>query len=229
MAILDESQGFVTTRDKILRYLLVNRTRSGECCTIKEIASELGLSTNATRQYMVVLEKDGLVTRMERKGSTGRPAMTYTLHENAFETFPKVYKDFALSLLEVIRELHGTEETVKILKIVGRKLAEELKELIEATLERGISIESLSTRERLEKIADLFQQYGKYPELLEDDSSFAIKNFNCLVYGIVKEDPLVCKVDEEMMTELAGKRCTKERCIRDGDECCVYRIDKGTD
>jgi len=92
---------FTSTRDKIMQFLLLNRSKSDESlnyCTIKDIADDLGLSTNAARQYMLVLEKDGFVTRMEKKGITGRPAMTYALNETALESFPKIYKDFTLSL-----------------------------------------------------------------------------------------------------------------------------------
>jgi predicted ArsR family transcriptional regulator len=221
-----EQEPFISTREKILRYLLLNRSSSGECCSIKQIATELGLSTNAARQYMVVLEKDGLVVRTERKGATGRPAMTYTLTDNAFEFFPKVYRDLAIYLVDLIKSRHGVAETVTILEMVGKRIAAEIKEIIESKMDRTESFDSLPVKQRLEKVAEVFQEYGKFPELKEDETSFSLLNYNCLVYGVVRHDPLVCKVDETMIAELAGQKCSKEKCLRDGDACCLYRIQK---
>ncbi|MFX0182489.1 MAG: helix-turn-helix transcriptional regulator [Candidatus Hodarchaeota archaeon] len=221
-----EQEPYISTREKILRYLLLHRSSSEECCSIKQIAAELGLSTNAARQYMVVLEKDGLVVRTERKGATGRPAMTYTLTDNAFEFFPKVYRDLAIYLVDIIKSRHGVAETVTILEMVGKRIATEIKEIIESRMDRTESFDSLPVKQRLEKVAEVFHEYGKFPELLEDETSFSLLNYNCLVYGVVRHDPLVCKVDEIMIAELAGQKCTKEKCLRDGDACCLYRIQK---
>ncbi|MFX0171444.1 MAG: helix-turn-helix transcriptional regulator [Candidatus Hodarchaeota archaeon] len=221
-----EQEPFISTREKILRYLLLNRSPGGDCCTIKQIAAELGLSTNAARQYMIVLEKDGLVVRTERKGSTGRPAMTYTLTDNAFEFFPKVYRDLSIYLVDLIKNRHGVAETVTILEMVGKRIASEIRDIIESNMDRTESFDSLPVKQRLEKVVEVFQDYGKFPELRENETSFSLLNYNCLVYGVVRHDPLVCKVDEKMIAELAGQKCTKERCLRDGDECCLYRIQK---
>jgi predicted ArsR family transcriptional regulator len=215
----------LSTREKILQYLLLNRSNKSDCCTVKDIALALSLSTNAARQYLVILEKEGLVVRTEKKGITGRPAMLYSLHEDALDTFPKQYVDFGVKLIEEVKEQFGEQETLKMLKKVGEKIADEVMPMLRENIEKsGGSLDSVE--DRLKSIVKIYHEYGKYPELIEDENSFGLKNYNCLVFGIAKEDPLVCKVDETIVSELAGKRATKERCIRDGDDCCLYRIRK---
>lgn len=223
MAILEETSS-IPTRDKILRYLLKNREMKDDCCTVKNIADALDLSTNATRQYLVVLEKEGLVVRTEKKGITGRPAMLYSLHEDAIEVFPKAYADFSITLIDELRKELGTSQTTKVLGNVGKTIAEECKTIMEKDPTRFPPSKNL--KEKLENIARLLGDYGKYPILEEDEHSYKLKNYNCLVYGIVKADPLVCKVDETILSELVGKEVIKEECIRDGDACCLYRIEK---
>ena len=77
-----------------------------------------------------------------------------------------------------------------------------------------------------DSIKKVYEIYGKFPELHEEEDSFTLKNYNCLVFSVAKEDPLVCAVDEKIITELAGVPAQKEKCIREGDECCLYRLKK---
>jgi len=219
-----EMVGNKTSRDKILQFLLVRGSDDGGARTVKDISDYLEISINATRQYLIILEKEGLVVRTQKKSTTGRPAILYSLHESALEKFPKTYLDFSLKLLSEIQNKLGNEETIELLQNVGKKIAEEVKPMMEEYMEKGGSIESL--RDRLNSIIKIYEKYGKYPELLEDDDSFGLKNYNCLVFGVAKENPLVCNVDETIVSELAGVPCKKELCLRNGDDCCLYRIKK---
>ena len=71
-----------STRQKILQYMLLHSTPSSGGLTVKEIADELKISINATRQYLIILEKEGYVIRKTQTGSTGRPAILYSESED---------------------------------------------------------------------------------------------------------------------------------------------------
>jgi len=83
-----EENSFQSKRDKILHFLLIYQSPSKESCTLKDIASAMRLSTTGVRHYLNVLENEGLVTRREKQGSTGRPAMVYSLTDEGYNTFP---------------------------------------------------------------------------------------------------------------------------------------------
>ncbi|MFX0012977.1 MAG: helix-turn-helix transcriptional regulator [Promethearchaeota archaeon] len=223
MGIQEESGQYLSTRDKILQFLLLNRA-SNNANTIKEIADELDISINATRQYLIVLEKEGFVTKTQKKGESGRPAMEYTITEDALSVFPKNYADFSVKLINEIKQRIGVTETDNILREVGKRIADEVREEVEAEMSPDKDLDPL--RNKLEAISRVYMKYGKYPELIEDDDSYALKNLNCLIYDIAKADPLVCTVDETIVTELVGEKAIKEKCLRQGDECCLYRIKK---
>jgi predicted ArsR family transcriptional regulator len=214
----------LTSKDKILQYLLLSGSTTGGFRTVKEIADILGISINATRQYLIVLEKEQLVVRKQQKSTTGRPAILYSLHPDALESFPKTYRDFSIKLLSEVQDRIGNDATAELLKKVGQQIADEVKPEVLANIEEGGSFDSL--RDRLNSLVKIYEKYGKYPELLEDEESFALKNYNCLIFGVAKENALACKVDETIVSELAGVPALKERCIRNGDECCLYRIKK---
>jgi predicted ArsR family transcriptional regulator len=226
LGIKEESGHYLSTRDKILQYLLQHRP-SEDTSTIKEIADELDISINATRQYLIVLEKEGFVAKTQKKGSSGRPAMGYTITEEALSAFPKIYADFSVKLISELKESIGVSETNEILKKIGKRIADEVRDEVEAELKPDKDLDPL--KNRLEAIASVYLKYGKYPELVEEGDSFALKNLNCLIYEIAKADPLVCTVDETIVSELVGKKAVKEKCLRQGDECCLYRIKKSKD
>ncbi|MHA2245845.1 MAG: helix-turn-helix transcriptional regulator [Candidatus Hodarchaeales archaeon] len=219
-----ERKAFVGKRERILQFLLINRSSTGEGCSLKDIAQALNLSTTGLRHYLNMLENEGLLTHTEKQGKTGRPAMIYSLTETGLNVFPKAYTDFSVSLLNEIKSRLGEKVTIEILESIGKKNATKILRLMNNNLEEGRSFDSL--QQKLKSIVEIFNEWGKFPELIEEESSFLLKNYNCLYHDIVKEEPLVCKVTETIISELVNDRSTKEKCIRDGCECCLFRIMK---
>ncbi len=214
----------LSTRDKILQFLLFHSSSSSTGSTAKEISDVLGISVNATRQYLIILEKEGLIVRSHEKGTTGRPAILYSLHKSAIEEFPKTYRDFSIRLLDIIQKKYGNDATVEILKQLGQEIAQETLSTLRDGVKEVGSVETL--KERLNSIVRVYEQYGKFPELIETGDSFELRNYNCLVFGVVQENPLVCTVDETIVKELTGLHAIKEKCIRNGDGVCLYRFKK---
>ncbi len=212
------------TRDKILRYLLVTCTKSNENCTIRKMALDFNLSLNTIRQNLVLLEKENLVVRSEIKRKNGRPALAFSLHENAFDSFPKMYKEFSLALISQLRVHYGDKETTILLKAVGKMQAKQLMNQMDIDM-RDID-SSCDFKQKLERIIVLLKRNQYYPELTEDKKSYLIKNHNCNLYGISKIEPLVCKVCETLMSEIIGKKVTRETSILDNKPNCLFRIEK---
>ena len=221
-----ELEGSLSSKDKILQFLLRSGSTGETASTVKEIADQLGISINATRQYLIILEKEGLIIRTQQKSTTGRPAILYSLTPDAIEEFPKAYLDFSLKLLEEVQEKMGNKVAVELLQAVGKSIAKDVLPQVKEHIEEGGSFDSI--RDRLNAIVKVYELYGKCPELLEDEVSFALKNYNCLIFGVARMNPLACKVDETIVSELIGLPAVKEKCIREGDECCLYRIKKSS-
>ncbi len=222
--LYSEREAFLAKREKILQYLLFNRSPTSEICSAKEIALALSLSATGLRHYLNMLENEGIITHTEKQGKTGRPAMLYSLTEAGLNTFPKAYTDFSLSLLDEIKNRFGKRVTIEILESIGAKKAKKMIQRMIANLEEKNSFDSL--HHRLQSIVEIFHEYGKFPELIEEELSFILKNYNCLYYDIAKEEALVCKVTETLISELTNNKATKKKCIRDGDDCCLFSIKK---
>jgi predicted ArsR family transcriptional regulator len=191
---------------------------------VKEIAGKLELTPNGVRQHLGVLEREKLVVLKEKKGKLGRPAIVYSLHDNAMEHFPKVYDEFTLSLLEEIEQRFGKEEIVDILEKIGKQIVGNLVKDYRLNLDEVVSNEQL--KQRIDNIVKIYSDFGKFPDLIEEEDSYLLKNYNCLVYSICEKNPNVCKVDEKIVEELLGTKSIKEKCIRNGDGYCLYKVSK---
>lgn len=210
------------SKKKILEYLLVipSREKEFQGKTVKEIASVVDLSTNAVRNYLIELEKDGFVTSSTQKSDMGRPAILYSLHENALSLFPKLYVEFAVSLIDELIKQLGTAKTRKILSDVGTTLG---KEIIVNEFEKD---SKLSIEERIITLSKIFEDYGKFPTILEDEEFYYVRNSNCLLFSVVKEHKILCEVDHSIVNTILNTTPEKQQCLKSGDPFCQYRIKK---
>ncbi|MFX1511799.1 MAG: helix-turn-helix transcriptional regulator [Promethearchaeota archaeon] len=149
------------TRKQILQHLLMHsNTPTGHGSSIKRIAKELNLSINTIRQHLTILEKEDLVFRKVERGKTGRPAIVYYLHDNAFETFPKLYGEFTLTLLDEVESEYGRGSLVSILDKIGVKIANRIKEEIERKYQVP-DLKDLPLKQKLEYVCKIFDYKGK--------------------------------------------------------------------
>ena len=215
-----------STRFKILEYLLLKSTIEGQNygCSVKDIANEIDISLNSVRQYMNELERDQLVIRKDKKGKTGRPAMFYSINENSVNLFPKAYADFSVRLINQLVTIYGSDVVREILTDVGKDWAREMKEayLIANSEKRTFP----SLREKMALLIEIFKEYGKFPELTEEDSKYVLKSFNCLIFDIVRKQPLACIVDKTLVAELAGREIESITCLSKNNLQCTYQIQK---
>ncbi|MHA2303926.1 MAG: helix-turn-helix transcriptional regulator [Candidatus Hodarchaeales archaeon] len=217
---------FSPTRLKVLQYLLINCPIQdyGIGCSVKKMAKDLDLSVTAVRSYLVELERYNLLIQKEQKKGSGRPTRFYSLHENALSLFPKSYSEFSLQLLNKVISNYGEEAAKEILVDIGKEKAKAIQETIEA--EHNIRLDEVSFKEKLELITRVFQENQKFPILVDDEGDYFLKNFNCLLYDIVQNQPIACIVDETCLQELVGNGAEKINCLSEGDHYCVYRFDK---
>jgi predicted ArsR family transcriptional regulator len=211
------------SKKKILEYLLVapSREKDFHGKTVKEIAGVVDLSTVAVRNYLSELEKDDFVVKSTQKSDMGRPAILYSLHQNALSLFPKVYVEFANSLIDELINQLGESRTQKILSDVGITLG---KEIVVNQFEKDVQT---SIEDRIITLVKIFEDYGKFPTLLEDEEFYYIRNSNCLLFSMVKEHSILCEVDHNIVKTILATTPEKQQCLKDGDSYCQYRIKKG--
>jgi predicted ArsR family transcriptional regulator len=207
MAALWDQRFFRSTRGRIVTLL----RRSGR--TVEGLARELGLTDSGVRAHLATLERDGVVRQrgFVRRGSGGgKPAYVYELTPEAEELYPKGYEPVLRQLLDVLSGRLGPEESEAVLRIVGRRQAEEL----------GVPVDGV--RSRLEAAVGVLNELGGLAELEESDGGFAIRGYSCPLTSVVRDHPEACRLAEALLTELTGLPIN-EHCDRDESTCrCCF-------
>src|SRR5712692_9826116 len=86
---------------KTRRTILQHIKKHGELPT-DEIATRLEISTQGTRQHLLALERDGLITHLERRDGLGRPKYYYALTLAGDMLFPRNYADLTNEILKYV-------------------------------------------------------------------------------------------------------------------------------
>lgn len=167
--------------------------------TVEELAKDLGITRNAIRAQIVLLQRDGIVEpRGEIKG-TRRPSLTYGLSAKADLSFSKAYPPVLANLLHVLDERMSQEELRTIMKKLGQKLAS-LKPHPTGNLQH-----------RIDGAIKIYEALGGLCEIEEKEGKIIIKGDGCPLAEAVKADASICIAMESMFSELIGvpvlRRC----------------------
>ena len=175
--------------------------------TVEELAKDLGITRNAIRTQIVLLQRDGIVEpRGEIKG-TRRPSLTYGLSANADLSFSKAYPSVLANLLHVLDERMSQEELRTIMKKLGQKLAS-LKPHPTGNLQH-----------RIDGAIKIYEALGGLCEIEEKEGKIIIKGDGCPLAEVVKADASICIAIESMFTELIGVPVLQRCNPRDRPSC----------
>jgi predicted ArsR family transcriptional regulator len=204
---------FGSTRGRMVTLL----RRGGHA--VDELAAEVGLTNNGVRAHLATLERDGLVTQQGSVRSSnggGKPAYVYELTQEAEGLFPKAYEPTLRQLLDILSDQLGPEESEALLRLVGRRLAEEH------------SARSDGAHARLETAVEVLNELGGLAELEERDGALVIQGYSCPLAGVTPNHPEVCRMAETMIAELAGVP-VREQCDRGERPRCCFEVASADD
>lgn len=172
--------------------------------TVDELAAELGVTDNAVRAHLDVLEREGLVSHapLRRTGAVGKPATTYRIAPRADASLSSAYAPVLTALAATLRERMEPRELTALYRDVGRRLAAE-----HATTKRG----GLETRARA--AAALLGGLGAEVDVARMNDGFALQGHACPLSDAVRADPAVCQAVRELVAGVTGDQ------VR---ECCDY-------
>lgn len=194
---------------KILEHL--QRNGSG---TIKEFEELLGVTTTAVRQHVSTLQSKEYIERRSVNTGIGRPHHAYYITEKARELFACHCDDLALTLLEEVFEVAGSETTALLLQRVGNRLAGKYTE----------SVRSELLQERVEELATAFNDRGVLADVATDEQSITLKTYNCPFHELAHEHAEVCEMDQDMIKNLLGSDVDMDSRITEGHNCCSFVI-----
>lgn len=186
--------------------------------TTKDLAGRLGVTYEAARQQLNLLEGEGwLASGLDRslRLGAGRPASTYKLTSRGEHLYPKSYDELAVELIDALADQLGPAAVKQVL----RKLAEARVEHWRPRLEGKSQGEKLEALRSLYLADDPFAQVEESP-----DGGLRLIERNCPFLSIATRRPAVCSVSVSVLSRLLGCRVVREERFQNGDGRCVFKV-----
>ncbi len=198
---------FQTTRGKIVAEL-----RQRGSASAADLATVFGLSPNAVRQQLVVLERDGLVQeRSVRRGPT-KPTLEFSLTPEADKLFPQQYDKMLAAVLREVKDVYGKPAIDQIFTAIGRRAVEKNKTRVTAR----------DAEERVAQLTKGLRDDGVVAEYSLIDGGFMLEEHNCPYSDVVHEHPEVCSVIHQVLDETIGGEHQQVESRLTGGKSCKF-------
>ncbi len=183
--------------------------------TAGELATRFGLTPNALRRHLKVLEEDGVVRYQREVRGVGAPVFAYRLTDAGEAVFPRRYASVLASALEALQAERGAPS-------VARVLAREWDTLV---TDAGPVLDGLPLAERVQLVAELLTARGYMAEGEAASADRAtLRIHNCAMCEIAEQFPEACDVEARQLARLL--RATVERRVHrlGGGALCAYDV-----
>jgi len=197
---------FETTRGKI-----VGALRERHAASAFDLAQSFGLSPNAIRQQLVILERDGLVSgRSVRRGRT-KPTVEYSLTLDADRYFPQRYDKMLNAVLREIRSAGGDDAVKAVFDRIGQRAADRL----------APALADKAPEDRLRAVASALKASGINADVSRNAAGVVmLHEHSCPYASVVAENPEACGAIHMILESVApGKTEQVESLATGGSEC----------
>lgn len=180
--------------------------------TVEELAQALGLTDNAVRAQLALLEREDVVrpTGVRRDGTVGKPATLYGLGQGTSSLFSTAYAPLLSAVLAELGERLPARQVDAVLRGAGRRLAPVLPA-------------ATTFDDRARAGAALLTDMGADADLVRTPEGYEIRSHGCVVSDAVATCPATCRAVEQLLGEVTGTR-VRERCDRAGPPSCRFFI-----
>lgn len=200
---------FQTTRGKI-----VSELRRRGSASAADLATQFGLSPNAVRQQLTILERDGLVAETSVRRGPTKPTYEFSLTVEADRLFPQAYDKMLSAVLREVRDQFGTPGVTKIFDGLSKRAAERARETVTA----------VRPEERVAQLTDMLQKSGVVAEYSLIDGGFVLHERSCPYSNAAKEHPEVCRVIHHVIDETIGGDHAQTESLANGGKECRFEL-----
>ena len=180
--------------------------------TIEELAGALGVTDNAVRPHVQLLEREGVVrpTGSRQGPGAGKPATTYEISAGGESALSGAYAPVLTALLQTLAERTSPEELDDLLREVGRRLGP-------AAPGDG------SLEARVRAAAAMLSGLGSELDVERTTNGYLLRGFACPLATAVRGEPSACRAVEELVGAVVGEK-VHERCDRSSGPRCRFEV-----
>lgn len=193
---------------------IVRLLRRRGSASIKEIETELGVTTTAVRLQLSNLQAEGIVgARLVREG-VGRPHYEYFLTDKARGLFACYCDELALSLYEELLRDVGPAKVRELLDRVRQRLA----------LQYAGEVEGRVLDERVARLASVLDARGIVTDVEPHADGFILSEYNCPYHELAQEHREICEMEQAMMAQVLAADVVLTQCMMDGHIGCQFHV-----
>ena len=200
---------FQTTRGRIVEELRMRKSASAV-----DLAHEFGLSPNAIRQQLVVLERDGLIVEKSVRRGRTKPTYEFSLTREGEKLFPQHYDKMLSAVLREMKEQFGADGVTKVFDGIAKRTVAKAKERITAP----------DTEGKFRQLTEVLREGGVIAEYSLIDGGFELREHNCPYSEVVKDHPEVCSVIHHVLNETVGGKHVQTESIATGGSECRFEV-----
>jgi predicted ArsR family transcriptional regulator len=180
------------------------------------ISAELGITSNAVRQHLTNLERDGMVRSQPERGKRGRPSLMFSLTEQADAAFPKRYGQLATMVLSELQDMGGPDALDEVFRRVAHRHAEAL----------APELEGLDFDARLRRVVAWIARAGTLAESEPIPDGASVTIHNCPFRNTALKFPQVCSITPHLLVELLGTPVSQAHSIHRQDPYCSFVVQR---
>jgi predicted ArsR family transcriptional regulator len=196
---------FQTTRGKI-----VSELRRRGSASAADLARSFGLSPNAVRQQLMVLERDGMVAEKSVRRGPTKPTYEFSLTSEADNLFPQGYDKMLTAVLREVRDQFGSAAIERIFDGLSRRAVERAR----------LEVTAVEPEQKVAQLTEMLRKSGAVAEYSLIDGGYAIHEHSCPYSSVAKENPEVCNVIHHVIDDaIGGPHAQTESLARGGKEC----------
>jgi len=201
-----------------LRADLLVALKKAQPMTAQELGEQFGLTANALRRHLKVLEEDGLVHFAREVRGVGAPVYSFSLTRAGEALFPRHYMTVLATALQALTDARGGDAVTAVLETEWRRLADEA----------GPVVDGLPLDERVALVAELLTAKGYMAEAVEvgsgDTAVTTLRIHNCALGEIAERFPDACAVEGRFLERLLGVPLVRGSHRHDGCGRCDYGV-----
>jgi predicted ArsR family transcriptional regulator len=195
------------------RRALLSALKQAGRATIPQLAGTLSISTEAVRQQLTSLQRQGWVIvdcgpEDEDARVPGRPPAEYCLAPLADDLFPKSYAQLAITMFDALSDAEST--------LAG------ITDGTVSALQHTVSPAPVASR--MEALRSIYRTDDPYTDLEKSDRGYRLIERNCPYLQFATERPLFCSTTVSALRRLTGAEVVREERFQDNDGRCVFHI-----
>jgi predicted ArsR family transcriptional regulator len=207
--VIHADRFFASTRGKI-----VTELRRRGSASAADLARAFGLSPNAVRQQLVVLERDGLVAEHSVRRGPTKPTLEFSLTGEADKLFPQAHDKMLSAVLREVREQFGAPAVTQIFDGLSKRAVDQARRRITAE----------TPEKRVEQLTEILRERGVVADYSLIDGGFALHEHNCPYTSVAQEHPEMCQVIHHVIEETIGGEHTQTESLAQGGKECRFEL-----